>query len=258
MRIFSLRDPREAAGAYPCATESPRPFWADGLRLSRDRFAENLGKHVEGFHVEEDGAVVGHIHWAPSERAVVPYRTEPGVAWIYCEWIQRPYQGKGYMRALFSAFVEHLRKGGYKGVLVGATDYEGYMHHSHFSKRGFQVIREGDGGKLMYLPLGQESVEVEPLVPRVPVEGRAPVEVLIVGSRFCPVGAATVLYLGKVGAELGDQVSITEVPAGPEALARYGVADGIYLNGKPVFFGPVTEDQVRAAIETALTEAGAS
>jgi len=42
------------------------------------------------------------------------------------------------MRALFSAFVEHLKGEGYKGVLVGATDYEGYMHHSHFAKRGFR------------------------------------------------------------------------------------------------------------------------
>jgi len=217
-------------------------------------FAENLGRHVEGFHVEEGGKVIGQIYWAPSERALVPYRTEPGVAWIYCEWIQRSYRGKGYMRALFSAFVDHLRKEGYKGVLVGATDYEGYMHHSHFAKRGFKVIREGGGGKLMYLPLAQETVEVEPLAPRIPVEGKAPVELFVVGSRFCPVGAATVLYLREVAAEFGDRVSMVEVPAGPEALTRYGVADGIFINGRPAFFGPVTEEQVRAVIEEALQE----
>ena len=62
MRIFPLRDPGEAAGPYPCATESPRPFWADGLELPRKWFAENLGRHVEGFHVEEDGEVIGHIY----------------------------------------------------------------------------------------------------------------------------------------------------------------------------------------------------
>jgi len=252
MRVFALTDPQEAAGAYPCATESPRPFWADGLELSREWFRENLGKHVEGFHLEEDGEVIGHIYWAPSEQALVPYRTEPGAAWLYCEWVQRPHQGKGHMRQLFSAFVEHLKKEGYKGVLVGATDYEGYMHHSHFEKRGFRVIREGDGGKLMYLPLAQEAVEVEPLAADIPVEGRAPVVVLIVGSRFCPVGAATVLYLRKAAAEFGNRVVIKEIPAGPEALSHYGVADGIFINGKPAFFAPATEEQVRAAILKAL------
>ena len=58
MRVHVLTDPREAAGAYPCATESPRPFWADGLGLSRSWFAENLGAHVEGIHVEGEGEVM--------------------------------------------------------------------------------------------------------------------------------------------------------------------------------------------------------
>jgi len=39
-----------------------------------------------------------------------------------------------------------------------------------------------------------------------------------------------------------------EMPAGTDALARFGVADGILVNGKIKFVGPVTEDQVRAAI----------
>ncbi len=259
MWLFSLSRPEEAARAYPCATETPRPFWADGLELSRKWFGENLGKHVEGFHLEEDGKVIGHIYWAPSERALVPYRTEPGVAWLYCEWIQRLHQGRGHMRKLFSAFVEHLKQQGYKGVLVGATDYEGYMHRSHFQKRGFRLLGKGNGGKLMYLPLAQESVEVEPLNPKVGREGTAPVEVLVIsGSLFCPVGAATVLYLRRVVAEFGDQVALKEVPAGPEALSRYGVGNGIFINGKRTFFGPATEDQVRATIRAELEKSRAS
>lgn len=255
MRIVRLGAPEEAARAYPCATESPRPFWADGLELSRRWFAENLGKHVEGFHLEEGGNVIGHIYWAPSERALVPFRTEPRVAWLYCEWVQRAYRGRGYMRALFSAFLEHLKAEDYKGVLVRATDYEGYMHHSHFTKRGFRAIKGGNG--LMYLPLRQESIRVEPLKTKVEREENAPVEVLVIGSLFCPVGAAAVHYLRKVAAEFPDQVVLREVPAGPEALARYGVANGIFIDGEPRFFGPVTEGQVRAAIEAELKKAKA-
>jgi len=253
MRIFRLSDPKEAAKAYPCATESPRPFWADGLELSRSWFTENLGKHVEGFHLEEGNKIIGHIYWAPSERALVPYWAEPGVAWLYCEWVQQAYRGQGHMRELFSAFLEHLRGEGYKGVLVGATDYEGYMHHAHFAKRGFHSIEGYDG--LMYLPLKQASVGVEPLGAKVGREGRASVEILVIGSLFCPVGAAAVLYLRKVAADFGDRVALREVPAGPEALSRYGVADGIFINGEPKFFGPVTEAQVRAAIEEELRRA---
>lgn len=254
MRIVRLCASEEAAKAYPCTTESPRPFWAEGLELSRKWFAENLGNYVEGFHLEEGGKVIGHIYWAPSERALVPYKTEPGVAWLYCEWIQHSYRGRGYMRALFSAFLEQLKGEGYKGVLVGTTNYEGYMHHSHFTKRGFQPVQGRNEG-LLFLPLGQASVWVESVEAKVTREGIAPVEVLVIGSFFCPVGAATVLYLRRVASEFGDLVALREVPAGSEALARYGVAEGIFINGKPRFFGPVSEAQVRNVLEDELRKA---
>jgi hypothetical protein len=86
------------------------------------------------------------------------------------------------MRKLFEAFVEHLRA-------------EGCMHHPHFVKRGFRVSREDGGAKLMYLPLHRENVQVEPLTPQVTYQGTAPVEVLLIGSRFCPVGASAVLAI---------------------------------------------------------------
>ncbi len=258
MRAYRVESEEEAWRAYPCATESPTPFWADGLTLSREWFARNLGRHVEGFHLEDDaGRVIGHIYWSPSERALVPYRIEEGAAFLYCEWVQRPYQGRGGMRMLFEAFTAFLQEEGYKGVLVDGTELEGYMHYHHFLKRGFRVIRETDGGKLMYLPLAQEVVHVEPLSPRVTREGTAPVEVLVVGSRFCPVGASAVLAVRKVAGEMGPSVAVREVEAGPEALAHYGVADGIFINGRPRFFGPVTEEQVRAVLQEELARAGA-
>ncbi len=55
-------EPQDVQQAYPCATESPTPFWADVLSLSRAWFAENLGRPVEGFHLEdESGNVIGLI-----------------------------------------------------------------------------------------------------------------------------------------------------------------------------------------------------
>jgi hypothetical protein len=58
-----------------------------------------------------------------------------------------------------------------------------------------------------------------------------------------------------VAKEFGDQLIVKEVPAGTEALARYGVADGIFINGKIKFFGPVREEQVRKAIREEIVPA---
>ncbi|MGB9723645.1 MAG: hypothetical protein ACP5OO_11105 [Chloroflexia bacterium] len=138
-----------------------------------------------------------------------------------------------------------MRAAGCKGILVDGTEIEGYMHRRHFEKRGFRPLGEG---LPLYLPLHQETVRVEPLVPRIPAERTAPVDVLIIGSRFCPVGAATVLYLRRAAEEYPGQVVLREVPAGREALERYGVADGIFINGRTCFFAPTSEAQVRETI----------
>jgi|GEM_PF-4353311 len=161
MKVRRVQTLEDIQHAYPCATESPIPFWADGLSLSRDWFAENLGKYVEGFHlVDEDGNVIGHIYWAPSDQALAPYEIEEGVAYIYCDWVQQRWRGKGGMHLLFLEFVEFLRSQSYKGILVDGTELEGYMHYQHFLKRGFQVIRKSDGGRLLYYPLRQASIVV--------------------------------------------------------------------------------------------------
>ena len=245
MKVYRVEGPAEVKQAYPCATEGGH-FWEEGLPLSREWFAENLGRYVEGWHAaDEAGRVVGHLYWAPSERALVPYRLEEGAAFLYCEWVQRGFQGRGTMRLLFDAFVEELRAAGCKGILVDGTEIEGYMHRRHFEKRGFRPLGEG---LPMYLPLNQETVWVELLTPRIPTERTVPVDVLIIGSRFCPVGATTVLYLRRAAEDFPGQVVLREVPAGREALEQYGVADGIFLNGRTCFFAPTPEAQVREAI----------
>jgi GNAT superfamily N-acetyltransferase len=256
MRAYRVARKEDVERAYPCATEVPPPFWADGLALSRSWFAENLGKYVEGFHVENgEGEVVGHIYWAPSERALVPYRIEEGAAYVYCEWVQRGHQGRGYMREVFGAFVEYLRGKKCKGVLVDGTEIEGYMHYRHFEKRGFRVICEADGGRLMYLPLSQERIEVEPIEARISKREGLPVEVLVIGSQFCPVGASAVLAIRRVAGEFEGKVVVKEVAGGREAIERYGVADGIFVNGEARFFGPVREEQVREVLREAIGSA---
>lgn len=251
MNVRRVLTPQDVSATYPCAMETPPPFWANGLPLSRAWFAAHLGKGVEGFHLEDKtGVVFGHIYWVPAEKALVPYRIEEGVAFEYCEWIQRAWQGKGGMQLLFRAFVDYLQAEHYKGILVDGTEYEGYMHYRHFLKRGFRILRESDGGKLMYYPLSQENVKVEPIPVQLPPEGQK--GICIFGSLFCPVGASAVMAVRNAVSELGDKVRLQEISASREVIERYGIADGIYINGRPVFFGPVKEDQVKETIKQAF------
>jgi len=87
---------------------------------------------------------------------------------------------------------------------------------------------------------------------KIPRHGITPVEVLVIGSCFCPVGASAVLAVRKVANELGNRVKVSEIPSNRETITKYGVADGIFINGRAKFYGPVTEDEVRQAIEEEL------
>lgn len=253
MRVRAVQIASEVARTYPCATEEPPPFWADGLPLARAWFAEQVGQAIRGLHLESSaGQVIGHIYWAPSEHALAPYRMEPGIAYEYCEWVQRPYRRQGGMQLLFQAFLDTLQPEGYKGILVDATEFPGYMHYDHFLKRGFRVLRESEQGKLLYYPLQQEHVQVEPLQPQLPAKLQQ--GICIIGSLLCPVGASAVQAVRKVVAEYGGRLPLQEIPANRETIRQYGVADGIFAQGKPLFFGPVTEEQVRLKIRQVFGE----
>lgn len=253
MIIRQVQTAEDIQKAYPCSTEAPIPFWEDGLPMCRDWLSENLGRHIEGLHLEdENGTVIGHIYWAPSNQALAPYEIEEGAAYIYCDWVQEQYRAKGGAHILFQELVDLLRRKSYKGILVDGTDFEGYMYFGHYLKRGFQVIRESEGSRLMYYPLKKASVEVKPLPMKIPKPGSSTVEILVIGAHICPVGASAVLAVRKVAQELGGRVVVREIPSSREIIAKYGVAYGFFINGKAKFFGPVSETQVRQAIEEEL------
>ena len=109
MKVHRLGKREDAANTYPCL-EKLATLWTDGLPLARAWFADTVGKYDEGFHLENDGGhMIGHIYWSTSDRALVPSRIEERIAFLYCEWIQRQHQGRGYLQIPFAAFVDFLR-----------------------------------------------------------------------------------------------------------------------------------------------------
>lgn len=246
--IRRLKEPRDAQKAYCCMTEVPTP-WPEALCMCRDWVQENLGRYIEGYHLErEDGTVVGQLYYAPSERALCPYQIEPGVAVLYCEWVQAQYQGQGHGRDLFAAFRERMAQQGAKGILVEATDHPARMHYSHYLKRGFQqLLSEGDR-RLLYLPLASAHIEVEPMRPRVPSHRGTPVQILILSGYMCPFESSSLMALQEVAQEFGDRISLQQVQLTPESLQKYGAARGIFINGERKLLGGDPEEAIRHAI----------
>jgi N-acetylglutamate synthase-like GNAT family acetyltransferase len=229
----------------------PGVSWAEHLPESRKWFKENLGKHVEGYHILDDSKVVGHIYYASSENALVPFETEPKVAFIYCTEMLRDYMRKGYGKMMFDYAKTDLKKQGFKGILVDATDFQEYMHHSHFTKQGFKVIKEHGPFKLMYFPLSKEKVDVKVLeLSYTPSKGK--VEVTLFKNFFCPVSGYMHHLIKKVARSFGDKVKIVEIEPTLETVRKHGTDP--LINGKLKLVGPASEQDVKKAIQEEIDQ----
>jgi N-acetylglutamate synthase-like GNAT family acetyltransferase len=250
VKKIALRDLEET---YCCISETPPgATWAKSLPESREWLRKNLGKHVEGYHLLDDSKVVGHIYYAASEKALIPYELEPGVACIYCTEMLRDYSHKGYGRMMFDYTKKDLKKQGFKGIMVPATDFKEFRHDVLFQKQGFKVIKEHAPFKIMYFPLKKESINVKPIsLDYKPSKDK--VEVTLFNNFFCPVGAHMYHSVKKVAQGLGDKVKIVEIEATLETVRKYGTTDPL-INGKIKMFGPASEAEVKKAIQEELDQ----
>jgi GNAT superfamily N-acetyltransferase len=254
LSVVRLSEANQVEQACPCMVEVPVP-WPEALQVCRAWIAQNLGTVVEGLHLQDGaGNVVGHVYYASSERALIPYQIEDHVAVVYCEWVQRRHQGKGYARLLSEALIRHLDDGGYKGILVMATDDEQYMHYTHFVRRGFRLLQQAGSMRLMYYPLRQESVNAQPLEVRIASGHRHPTEVIVFAGGLCPHEVSTSLSTLHVAHEFGDRVVVKEVAATVENLQTYGVISGVFINGRRTLPGGASEEAIRQAINDELGE----
>jgi GNAT superfamily N-acetyltransferase len=238
---------QDSQRAYCCMTEVPTP-WFESLCMCRDWVAQNLHRYVEGYHAHVNGNVVGHLYYAPSERALFSYDAEPGATVIYCEWVQRRHQGHGVSHKLFDTFVADLRQQGSKGILVECTDSESIMACRHYTVRGFQIVHESEYKKLLYLPLSQSSIKAQPLAPAIAPRRGAPVEILVLSGYLCPVDVSTQVLLLDIAHEFGTKVVMRQEWLTPETLRHFGTANGIFINGRQKLVGATTEQAIRQAI----------
>ena len=246
--IQRLQSRMDTKNAYCCMAEVPTP-WPEALCHCREWISQNLGRHVEGYHLQLPGSqVIGHIYYALSEQALFPYQVEAGVGIIYCEWVQQRYQGQGYGRRLFDVFLADMRVQGVKGILVEGSDYEGHMHYKHFQARGFEVVHQAKHNMLLYLPLSQPNIHLQPLEPRINPQHRLPVEIVIINGYLCPYEVATQMIILQVAKEFGERVTLKQVWLTPDILKEYGSSRGIFINGRQKLTGGESEQEVRQSI----------
>jgi hypothetical protein len=233
----------------------PDVAWTDFLPASRRWFESHLGKQVDGYHLLDGASVVGHIYYAASEHALVPYEVEPNVACIYCTELLRNYLHKGCGKMMFDYMKKALTKQGFKGIVIPATDLKEWMHYDLFLKQGFKVVTEHPPFyKVMYFPLRAADITIKPVgLNYAPSKDK--VEVTLFGNFFCPVGAYMHHLVKTVARSFRDKVKIVEHETNLYNVRRYGTSEPL-INGKVKLPGPASEEDVRKGIQEELDAFG--
>ncbi|MFX0205452.1 MAG: GNAT family N-acetyltransferase [Candidatus Hodarchaeota archaeon] len=238
---------------YCCVNEaSPNALWTEGLSEAREWFKVHLNKYVEGYHLFDGDKVIGFIYYSTSERALVPYEIEPRVACIYCTEILRDYRYKRNGKLMFDYAKTDLFKYGFKGIMVPATDFKEWMYYELFLKQRFQVIKEHAPYKVMYFPLLQQNIDINPLeLNYTPSEDR--VEVTLFKHFFCPAGVYMYNLIKNVANRFEDKVKLVEIEATVDTVRKYGTTDPL-INGKIKILGPTTEEEVIRSIQEEIDQ----
>ncbi len=234
----------EFVNAYCACLEE----WSDDIKEGGDhkrRWYEHMKD--KGLRVKlalEDGQPCGMIHYVPIEHA---YAAGKDLYFIHCIWVHG-YKGKGVGdrrkrglgTALLQAAEEDARARGAKGMVAWGMTLPVFIRASWFRKHGYRKTDSHDMIALLWKPFSEDAVPPRWIKEKkrpVKIEGRVTVDAFVNG--WCPAMAMVFERARRAAEEMGDRVIFRPFrTTDPGIFEEWGVADGLYIDGKPVRTGP--------------------
>ena len=244
---------------YDFAQDSPafrglsRQRFGEGIEIKGTWNYEHAHKGLCVLVAYEGTRAVGQVEFLPIEHAPQPVSGE-GLTFINCLAVMAQAQGRGIGSALLEACrTEAMQRSDGLACLAYLTGP--FMPAAFFRRHGLRLASTAEDAELLY----QTWADAQPpeLLPRLlaprPEPGRVTVDYFWCGQ--CPHAARTRDRLRQVARQLGPRVLLRETNTDDRAtLQRWGIASGLYVNGRQVFCSPprLAEWEIRQALEGAL------
>jgi GNAT superfamily N-acetyltransferase len=204
---------------------------------------------------DENGIVGGMIQYMPIENSFV---SGEGLYFILCIWVhgyrrgRGNFQGHGMGKALLRAAEKDAITKGAKGIAAWGIRLPFWMKASWFRKRGYVPVDYQGLGVLLWKPFTLEATSPKWFrpaeIPGGDKDKKACITAFING--WCPAQNLTYERVRRVCEELGDQVSLSIIDTHDRSnLLRWGIPDGVYINGKKLGWGPpLSYEKIRKKI----------
>ncbi len=242
MQIIDLTE--DHLPIYLCCLED----WSEEMKEAGDhkgRWYENMKDR--GLRVKlavEDDKVCGMIQYIPVE-----YSSAEGkdTYFINCIWVHGyknrgvgDCQKKGIGKSLLRAAEDDARSLSAKGMAAWGISLPFWMKASWFRKRGYVKVDKVGVGVLLWKPFTEDAVR-----PRWIKEKKKPersggkVTVTSFVNGWCPAQNIVFERAKRAASEFGTEVEFQGIQTfNRERFLEWGIADGLYIDGKQVRTGP--------------------
>lgn len=225
--------------------------WSDEIKEAGDhkeRWVERMKDRGLGVKIAlNDGRACGLIQYVPVEQS---FAEGKGLYFIHCIWVHGFKKGvgnqqkKGMGRALLKAAEEDIRSRGAKGLAAWGVSLPFFMRASWFKKQGYKKVDKNGMSVLLWKPLVDDAVPPkwirEKKRPQ-KSEGKEKGKVVVWAFKngWCPAMNMTYERAKRAAAEFGDRVEFNSVDTFERpAYLEWGIADALFIDGKPVRTGP--------------------
>jgi GNAT superfamily N-acetyltransferase len=204
---------------------------------------------------DDSGVVGGMIQYVPIEHSTAEGE---GLYFIHCIWVHGHKQGRGNFqkrgmgKALLKAAEDDARGLGAKGMVAWGLSMPMFMRAAWFKRQGYEKV-DKDGMMVLLWKRFTEDAKPPRFIKRKKTPQPIPGKVAVVSFRngWCTAGNAVHERAKKASAQFGDRVVFSEHDTSDrDVLLAWGVADGLFIDGKQIRTGPPpTYDKILKQIQ---------
>ena len=222
--------------------------WSDEMQEAGNHKACWYHKYKEkGLRVkialDEENTVTGMIQYLPIEESFIEGE---GLYFILCIWVHGHKegignrQGEGVGSALLEAAEDDAQNRGAKGMAAWGLWLPFWMKASWFKKHGYKKAERDSISLLVWKPFSVDAcpphwIHQKKAVPK--NSGKVAVTAFING--WCPAQNLVYERAKRACTEFGDKVVFESIDTSDrEKFLEWGIADGIFIDGKQISFGP--------------------